>query len=257
MQRGEYSLYTGWSNYRLGDFFLRQSFFRNRPNGAQWYFREHPDSLVGQYLHATTEDGDYELMAGLIRDSPIREANTPDPDAVVVHLRVGDIFENSPGALRFMHPKERMPKHWDIPAFFEGHLGAEPGWEKALQHYIMPRASYEDILPDLRAKGVSSVTLVAGSHYRYDSYPRSSQYIDLVSDWFYSKGFDVDYRFGRPPDDDVIYMAQARVFVQSGGGFSSVISRLCHTLGGTPICSDRHFSCDPDLRPGIEWANDG
>ena len=63
-------------------------------------------------------------------------------------------------------------------------------------------------------------------------FPRSSAYIRGVRDFFVEKGFTVDLRLGRQPDDDVVYMSRAKHFIQGGGGFSIVIAGIVRELGG-------------------------
>ena len=51
--------------------------------------------------------------------------------------------------------------------------------------------------------------------------------------WFQSKGFSVETKMGRNPDDDVIFMAHAKHFIRGGGGYSGVVAGLVAQLGGT------------------------
>ena len=119
-------------------------------------------------------------------------------------------------------------------------------WELAVGHYVKTRAFYEEHLPALRAAGVRKATFVAGSHVSMPSFPRSSLYLDTVRDFFYHQGIEVSYRIGGTPDDDIIFMARARHFVQSGGGFSAMAAEMCRRTGGTVLCSGADFSCDID-----------
>ena len=89
-------------------------------------------------------------------------------------------------------------------------------------------------------------TFVAGSHVAMPSYPRSSLYLDVVRDFFYRNGIEVSYRIGGTPDDDIIFMARAKYFVQSGGGYSAMAAEMCRRMGGTVLCSGSHFSCGAD-----------
>ena len=245
-----YALYTGWEHYRFGDEFLYgASRFRNK---RSYYLDVWPDSLVSQYLRATDEDGNFGVMAGIIRERG--RAAAPPADVAAVHVRVGDIFEATAASLDFMFDASRMCDHWSIAAFWQGHEAPPTEWEMAIRHYVMDRRSYEEHLDALRALGVRTVVLVAGSHVLYDAYPRSSIYLNLVRDWFVANGFEVDFRLGRAPDDDVSYMASARVLIQSGGGFSAAIARLCRLLGGTVLCASQ-FLCEPDTREVEEWAH--
>ncbi len=76
--------------------------------------------------------------------------------------------------------------------------------------------------------------LVAASHYelRHNGFVRSTEYLRGVAEFFRARGFTVDLRLAQPPDDDFVYMSRARYFVQSGGGFSILVSSVVQRLGG-------------------------
>ena len=242
-----YKLFTGRRGYRFADMFLWFNGFKGWavPHHVQTW----PDSLVAKYAHATQTDRNYEVMADIIRREPGEAA---EADLAVIHLRVGDVFEDTAHALGFIADLRgvTIENNWSVPDFFNGR-GPFPEWYSFLWHYTFNRSFYEEHLGALRAFGIRKVVLMAGAHIPYPSYPRSSEYVDLVRDWFFSEGFEVTSRLGGDPDDDVVFAARAKFFVQSGGGFSAVLANLCGILGGTVLCSGRQFACDPDT-----WSRD-
>ena len=54
--------------------------------------------------------------------------------------------------------------------------------------------------------------------------------------FFERHNFTVTLRIANPPDDDVVFMSRAPFFIESGGGFSAMVKRLVHEMGGTALC---------------------
>ena len=107
-----------------------------------------PHSLAAKYLQSYQKPRDFETMTRIIRDEP-SGSNTPASDEVVVHLRVGDVIEDSHRALDWMGLQAAdIPSDWNIQTYFERGLGTP--WEVAIQHYVMRRPFYEEHLATLR-----------------------------------------------------------------------------------------------------------
>ena len=247
---GPYRLHnSAWEGYRLGDIVLwsyitgvgdEGNYFQNLANE---HVRRWPSSLAAKYLQSDHGPRDLDAMTRIIRAEPTG-TNTPADDEVVVHLRVGDVIEDSHDALNWMGPNAvDIPSDWDIPTFFEHGLGTP--WEPAILHYVMRRPFYAEHLATLRAAGIRKATFIAG-FFRPGIFRRSSQYIDIVREFFYHEGFDVRYRIGGGADDDFTYLVRAKYLVQSGGGFSALAAELNRRTGGTVLCSGTHFKCSLD-----------
>ena len=203
-----YELFTGWPKYRLGDMVLWDATRGGKDGGEAFHQATWPDSIASTYLRATRAEADYRVLARIVRPR-IEPANAPPPNAVVVHLRVGDVL--------------------DLGAVEDGDLN----------RYVYPLSFYARKLP-LLPGAVRHAVLCAGAQFRSPKgYPLSSAYIDSVKDFFRARGFSVDLRLGRKPDDDVAYASHARYFIQSGGGFSQVIAGIVEEMGG------QVFSCGP------------
>ena len=82
---------------------------------------------------------------------------------------------------------------------------------------------------------LTRAVLLAGAHTQSDGFPRSSAYIRGVRDFFRSRGYSVDLRLGLPADDDVLYVAHARYFLQGGGGFSITLAEVVRAMGGAVL----------------------
>ena len=205
-------------NYRLGDMFLNQHAWKAAvsTHKSTW-----PQSIASQYLFRTGADGDYGVLISIINEYESRMR--PPADSLVVHLRVGDVFDKVNGTW------STQDNNWSVQRLWDETLDRYS--LKQLIRYIMPRSFYEDQLRRVPSE-IKQVVLVAGSHQDYPQFPRSTQYINLVHDFFVSKGYVVSMRLGNPADDDVAYMARAKHFVQSGGSFSRIIARVCERMGG-------------------------
>lgn len=231
------------SQYRIGDMVAVDEYrhapctdfdcpgWRSLPGSAQmpsvaaWHEAAYPNSLAALYLRATggTRDNDYESLSEIVHDFDTVE--TPPLDAVVVHVRVGDVLDDGNyGTLDYdvgtlLHMADEVC------------VGGIPARGDESRHcYVHNLQYYERLLRRLPST-VKRAVLCAGSHN--DIYfGRSSQYLRGLRDFFIAKGFTVDLRFGRPPDDDLAYMGRARYFIQGGGGFSIMIANLVTRLGG-------------------------
>ena len=209
---GPYNLWTGWTCYRLGDMFLYADHSDDEYRSWQQdHLDFYPDSLAAQYIRmAPGQASNYDVLVGIIRRFPDDPLHTPPSDAVVVHLRVGDVWEL---------PKYNGNDEYQVPlSFYEQHLHSFPAEARL-------------------------VVLVAGSHMYYDSYVYSSAYIDRVRALFEASGYEVRLRAGNLPDDDVVFMARARYFMQSAGGFSYLIAQISKRMGGRVFCRSAHFQC--------------
>ena len=117
--------------------------------------------------------------------------------------------------------------------------------------YALPRSYYDGIHPPMH----NGILIVGGSHvHRGATHARRDlRYIAQLKSYFEGRGYSVRTRYSGSPDDDFMLFARARTFVQGGGGFSGLASRMVHELGGTvlrspnvSICGERHSLCVPD-----------
>ena len=147
-----------------------------------------------------------------------------DPDDLVVHLRIGDVLENSKYTVKshlFQQRKVKMRmRYWP-------NRGRDPGYVKPMWVYQQAAKKYKGT--------VKNVVLVAGGCYA-TNFVKSIDYVMAVKRFFESEGFPVRLRIGQMPDDDFVFMARAGVskgvanFVQGGGRFSELIQKLIQTV---------------------------
>ena len=156
-----------------------------------------------------------------------------------MHLRLGDVFEEGCDV-------GSRGTDWSVADLLHGTLKAKK--LDVLEIYTLSLAYYArqlDVLEPYRARGeLSHLVIVGGSHLDlHGGYPRSSEYINGLRDFFVSRGYTVSLRLGHLPDPDLVYMARARFFVQGGGGYSLLISEIVKAMGGLVLCNDHQYEC--------------
>jgi len=215
--------FSGQEQYRLGDMFKGQS--RHR---SQWAESDHrsrfPHSLATEYMNLVPRgSSSAKILANLIekRRSKISLNATaealPTPGELVIHVRIGDVIE-----LANRTVKEMLHR----PTYFYDDAPPAP-WHQ----YVKPLAYFKDII--LQSKHFKRVAIVAASHIKLSSYPKSCQYLTILKSYFDGHGFEnVRLRTGRLPDDDVIFMTSASAFLPSGGTFSKMIAKIVSLNGG-------------------------
>lgn len=221
-------LFHGKHGYQLGDLVTKRP--RGLPGGEwakmadprMWHLRDFPDSVAADFIRATdnstTPDEAFAALRKVLAERLRQREGGVDAGngKLVVHLRVGDVIEESAHSLDQM--LARNTRLWPD----------RPG-----SNYVKP-LQYFDTLPVSKLPSKSAV-IMAGSHLPYSSFNRSCLYIDAVRRRLQGHGLDVALRCGRDVDDDLVYASSAAVFVPAGGGFSHLIARLVASAGGVVV----------------------
>jgi len=216
-------IYSGHAQYRLGDVIGGAG----RPP-LRWHLRKYPHSIASQYIRATGAprrkrgaswgDVNYAVLARIVNRA---KGSAPPRDALVCHLRLGDVLEGC-AVDRRNHGK--LPKN--------GRVLARKG---AFFHKNSPYIrSGRAILHKARAKGLKKVVLVGGSHNVKFS-PVSAEYVLGLRRILRAAGIRVATRLGGRPDADFAYLARAKHFLHGTGGFSRVAYCLGAYLRGEPM----------------------
>jgi hypothetical protein len=149
----------------------------------------------------------------------------PPADAVVAHLRIGDVL-NGYGT-----------EHTSVYDILHGapicvdDIAADTNHGGEARHCYVKNLPYFEAQIAKLPSAVRTIYIIAGSHFDID-FERSSEYIRGVRDFFVSNGFTVHLRLGGIPDDDIAFSANARFFIQGGGGFSILLANLVSVMGG-------------------------
>ena len=137
----------------------------------------------------------------------------PDPEAVIVHVRLGDVMENS------IENITTMLAHGGTPF----HAGDYKGAIRSVYQYM----------EDLHQAQATKVEIVGGSHTYYEGKSRSMTYAHCLHYALHSAGYQVTMRMGGVnPDQDFYYMANAKRIMLSSGGYSKLLGQVVVKSGG-------------------------
>eukprot|EP00539_Tryblionella_compressa_P004592 CAMPEP_0178752340 /NCGR_PEP_ID=MMETSP0744-20121128/11012_1 /TAXON_ID=913974 /ORGANISM="Nitzschia punctata, Strain CCMP561" /LENGTH=206 /DNA_ID=CAMNT_0020406055 /DNA_START=424 /DNA_END=1044 /DNA_ORIENTATION=+ len=148
----------------------------------------------------------------------------PEEDALVIHLRLGDILENAQANVSDMLI-----------------AGADPGWKGNHRKGIK---SVREFLENIHDSGAEKVRIIGGSHRR-NMFMKSRVYAGCIYRAVQAAGYNVTMRIeGVHPDVDFYYISHAKKIVVSAGGYSNLMGQIAESRGGQII--GRKFS--------IHWA---
>ena len=164
------------------------------------------------------------------RDKP--GFHLPEPDALVVHLRLGDRID--------------LSKSGTVAEILA--CGGDPLHGKDTE-YLNSIKSAPELLAEaqqnLRPGG--KVYLIGGSHMHIGPGANSWPYARCLLSMFQRAGFDTTLRAFEKrskPDEDFYFMANARFFSMSSGAFSRIIGKVVELQGGRVVGRKFDF-CEP------------
>lgn len=216
-----HNLYTGWKEYRIGDIFRIYSFFIKLKKGNEYHLGEFSNSIATHYIKKSNSILNYTILEECIRESIYKEK--PLQDYYIIHLRIGDVIDNTSYSVIDILSKPVYYTSTDI-------------FNICYHNYAKPLRYYEEKvkLVQMNYPAIKTIVLVAGAHIPLQ-YEKSSLYINCISSYMKQHGYNVILRLARNPDEDLVYMSQASYFTPSGGGFSSIITYFVRKNDGIII----------------------
>lgn len=208
-----------WVDYRLGDCVKLCSGCPDK----QHPHLMHNATIAGQYWdlgcdkqgpHWHVKRGNETLLNDIIDGMTGRPGFVkPDPDAIVIHLRLGDKMEHSSSNVQDMLQKS-----------------ADPGF-RSFQGVHAIKSLYE-FMSDVVRSGADRVVIRGGSQTPTE-YVKSKTYAHCLREAFQEAGYDttIDLEEG-DADIDFYFMVNARRIITSLGGFSRYIGHLVLQRGG-------------------------
>jgi len=104
---------------------------------------------------------------------------------------------------------------------------------------VLPKSYYEKMIQRLKKHDINSIIIVLSTYHTMvklnleQVYKLSMTYITHLKDFLTGHGYKVRYRIDcGTPDEDLIFMASHKYFIQGGGGFSAIVSELVRLNGG-------------------------
>jgi hypothetical protein len=207
-EREECQLYSGNKMYRLGDMVV--TCHRFVESGETYHLKTFPDSIASEYMKKSKRQKKYNILADIVRERSNNTDDLPNDKDLIVHLRVGDVVEYNSSNL------SQILTNYSY---------------NFLHNYTCPIRNIQDKISKSK-ENFDKIILVAGSHKDILS-PRSCKYIDVVKKYFENNGHIVELRLGKNPDDDFIFMSNAKYFIPScSGNYTLLVKKIVKILGG-------------------------
>jgi len=191
-----------WADYKLGDALKG---WQRKSLGKKTLFIEfccdkYPGSIVCDYRRNTKKYNDIPTLAKIVRrrgqlyhTKPTGCHSLPGPNKTVVHLRLGDVGEED-------------------------------------RHYIKNLSYYSGLV----RKELVVVTNIQRTRLRKEDHSKkvdeSLEYIRRFLDQMAAQNSSVTFRTDCLADEDFVYIAHAKHFIGSGGGYSQFLHRVQETL---------------------------
>lgn len=227
--------HPNWEKYRLSDFF-------HHPEGAK-RFEKFPNTVIHEYYRRTSEQSNYRVLCDVIdRVRSFREIETPEKNRCVIHLRTGDVIDNSEFSVDQLLSEER---------YFQFDHEKGDYIRKRWNQYVKPLSYYVEVSKKLKRLRIDNLSFSYSLDFnpfatsrrrkiyeRSESTEKSSEYVERIKDFFRENSFHMVPYEPRDIDYDFIFMCNSNYFVPSGGGLSATISHIVKLKGKTVI-SDR------------------
>jgi len=155
------------------------------------------------------------------------ELQMPERSDAVVHLRVGDVIEDS----------RVSAKHFLCSWVAINAINGTNIFARA-RYYTYPLSHWEYVAEEFHSMGIHNVTIIAGSH-KNGTESKSCAYVHKVKQYF-AREFRTTLRIGQHPDRDFILAMSAKAFAPSGGSYSAFIGQGVRLMGGRVIANKSH-----------------
>lgn len=225
-----------WEGYVLGDCIkLCRKCNKGGPKNKQTLAKDYYE--YGCKNTTNREPNGNLSLVNRIVDLRLNDTNfeVPAPDVLVIHLRLGDVIEHSKQSVETMLISGGDPNH-------------DPNFRTSLK-------SISEYLDNIAESKATKVLIRGGSHKR-QYYKKSRLYAMCLEQAIAEAGYEVhmDLDTGNP-DFDFYYMAHAKKFIVSSGGFSRVLGMLVESRGGTVFGRQFYGEVEHKKKAENPWAN--
>ena len=162
-------------------------------NGSLGYLdslaKNYPGSIAHQYIEKVGYPDNYRVSDFTVLKSIFSQLpyGKPDPSALVIHLRLGDVLS---------------PKY--------------------INDYVYDFNYYKDLLKRVKKnKKIKKVDIVTGLHKKV-LVKKSNAYLKKIVKLF-ETSYPVKVVLTKNPDKDLYYMCNSKFFANAGGGFSRIV----------------------------------
>jgi len=251
-----------WTSYSLGD--VIKNIDRIQYEKIDNFVKHWPESIAYQYHNAIRDknkDHSMKCLTKIVRNYTKTFQNSvnliPENDTAVVHLRLGDVVD-----VEYSYMKQKAVTSEDL----WHHGDKRGGW----RHFVAPKKYFAWARSHFPSYIKRVVIVYSLTHFdpsthlsRNDAnHTLSHEYINHVVSYFESTErkedvkYDVIKRHGAFPDDDFVFMANSRVFVCSGGGFSYAAAAVLEYRERLSICSHEvQYECGRLLKNCMQYSS--
>ncbi|MBK1835068.1 hypothetical protein [Roseibacillus ishigakijimensis] len=201
-------------SYRVADL-VKGYYGRNGNNRPEIYREHYPESFGGRYAERSPGwKDDYVTLLEIAREHPAWRENEPDK-ACVMHVRTGDVIENS----------VEVDRLWREPYYEKG--------STVRILYVMPQEYFLEVVEELKEDGIREVQIISSLHPlgRFEG-TKSQDYLGRIRELFAQHSIETSLVMDRWADDDIVEACNAGLFVQTGGGYSRLITALRERKAG-------------------------
>ena len=198
---------SSWALYRLSDVFAHTL---SNYDACFW-----PRSIACDYARTRSRLSDMEAFLGAVRRAERGRrvpSRVPGDKEVVWHLRLGDTVNCSEA---FLRPCSRNAKYVLQRSYFEAVVAALP--EAARTVTLVYALGHE------ACKGRADPRHAANSR----------RYVADARAFLEARGYDVAERADLLPDDDMIFLCNAKILVLSGGGYTRLAGECALAYGAS------------------------
>jgi hypothetical protein len=193
-----------WDNYRIGDVFFSPksskhytdlSFYDN----VLYHKDKYPGTIASEYIkrNIDSKDQDIQLLKKIIEEKKKQTKVAPiDDNELILHIRIGDV------------------------------LCVNLDWGD-IDHYSKKNDSvwWNNVIKYIKDNDISKVTILASSH-KNKCINESIEYIDDRKNFLMKSGLKVNLRTGKSPDEDILYVTNAKHFISTGGNYGKLLNTI-------------------------------
>ena len=102
--------------------------------------------------------------------------------------------------------------------------------KKWRDHYIKDEEWWNSLVNFIKVNEITRVIILAGCHTP-ECMDESWEYLENKKIFLEKNNIDVLYRLGNSPDEDILYVSDAKYFATTGGGYGTLLGELVESFG--------------------------
>ena len=192
--------------YRFGDVVKGYIYKRKSKGVFNKYIKKYSNTLAAKYINAVDKLPDDKKWNNMnVLDNISKGGKKID---VAIHLRVGDVIG------KYNKKNNTFKKKHKYTYFYQPYY-------------------FSNLAKKLKKRKINEVYIFYGSHKNFGN--NSKKYVELVEQNLKNEGIKIKHINKGNPDDDFVNMSNAKIFVNSGGGYSKLIGDLVRFRGNEVI----------------------